>query len=183
MKNPLLVLAVIALLSGCATTSRDFGVVRNGQTRCLEQASAESAKTGVIRWCTSRQMFQPNRHNVSLGTTTLFAGTDYADVKFEKQIDNVIYAGSCIPEIDITDMQTSRPVLVGKLPKELIVACDIKSNERGEMLPYARTNACAAVSAKELGPIVGSVFPFKRTQRCSLVANGEEVFKGSFRYE
>jgi hypothetical protein len=183
MKTNLLVLALITLLSGCATTSRDFGVVRHGQTRCLEQSPAESAKTEAVRWCTSRQMFQPNRHNVTLGTTSLFAGTDYADVKFEKQIDNVIYTGSCIPEIDITDMQTSRPVLVGKLPKALIAACDIKSNERGEMLPYARTSACADVSVKELGPIVGSVFPFKRTQRCRLVANGEEVFKGSFRYE
>ncbi len=80
-------------------------------------------------------------------------------------------------------MKTSKPVLVSKLPRALIEACDIKSNERGEMLPFARTAVCASVYFKEIKPLVGDVYPFKRVQRCSVVAGSKEIFKASFRYE
>lgn len=104
-------------------------------------------------------------------------------MKFEKLVGSVAYVGSCIPDIDITDMKTSRPVLVSALPTALIAACKIKSDDRGEMIPFARTEDCALVYAKELKPLVGTVFPFKRIQRCSIVTSGKEIFKGSFRYE
>jgi hypothetical protein len=183
MKTNLLFFISTSFLAGCATTSSDSAVVYSGDTRCLEQTAPESPKASAVRWCSSRQIFQPNRHTVTLGSTSLFAGTDYEDVKFEKQVGSVTYIGSCIPEIDITDTKTSKPVLVSKLPKALIEACDIKANERGEMVPFARTAACTSVYTKELGPLIGAVFPFKRIQRCNIAVGSKEVFKGSFRYE
>lgn len=183
MKTLSLALLGAILLPACANISGNSALIYHGQTRCIEQTLPENVPSHTVRWCSSRLLFQPNRHVVTVDQQVLFSDTDYADIKFEKQLGSEKFVGSCIPEIDITDMKSSRPIQVSELPPTLVSACKIQANNHGEMIPFARTAECSAVYAKELSPLVGKAFPFKRHQRCSISANGKLQFSGSFRYE
>jgi len=71
------------LLAGCAVTPKDLALIRSGETKCLEQEATSGANKYLTRWCTSRQLFQPNRHVIKINDQVLFDGDDRDDLKTE----------------------------------------------------------------------------------------------------
>ena len=175
-------LTIAALLAGCVTTPKDLALVRSGQIKCLEQVATVGDKRQLTRWCTSRQIFQPNRHIITINGQTIFDGNDRDDVRVEKNLPEGTFVATCTPRMDITDMKTDKPVAVSLLPQELVDSCKIVADGKGLHRPFLRDQQCLKVYATHVGPLVGKVFPFKRWQECTIQASGSRVFKGTFYY-
>jgi hypothetical protein len=152
--------------------------------RCMQQESAGAASEKyVTRWCTFRQIFQPNRHLITVNGLTIFDGNDRDDVRAEKVIGATRIAAACTPRMEIMDMSSDRAVALSKLPKELVDACRIVADEAGSHRPFLRDEQCSRVYSAAVGPMVGKTLPFKRTQECRVEAGGTNVFQGTFLYQ
>ena len=137
----------------------------------------------IVSWCSSRRLFTPNAHVVLIEGVKAFDGNDFDRVQFNATVGTNSYVGACVQAVDITDMKTSQLVARSELPKAVIEACDIKQNERGQAMIFSISEACSPVYYKEIGPLVGRLFPFKREQTCQITKNGQPFFAGTLRYE
>ena len=185
MRPSLLLSASLALLaSGCATTSSDVMLIQAGaDMRCMQQelTAADGVKYAT-RWCSYRQIFQPNRHVVRVNGQTIFDGNDREDVRAEQTLGATKIVAACTPRIEILDMRTEGTVPLSELPDSLVAACRITADERGFHRAFLRDQECLKVYSATVGPLVGKTLPFKRTQECQLQAGGSTVFKGTFVY-
>ncbi len=148
-----------------------------------QEAAGAGAQKLTTRWCTSRQIFQPNRHVVRVNGETVFDGNDRDDVRAEQIIGGVTVLASCTPKIEIMDMRSDKPVAMSGLPAELVSACRIVADESGFHRPFLRDAECSKVYGAIVGPMVGRTLPFKRTQECKVQAAGSTVFEGTFLYQ
>ncbi len=177
-------LALAGLLSACASPQGSQMTIRAGaDMRCMQQEAGATPQKTVTRWCTSRQIFQPNRHIVTVNGQPLFDGNDRDDVRAEKQLGGTTFAATCTPRIEIMDMSSDKPMPLAKLPPELVNACRVTADEAGFHRPFLRDEACSRVYGALVGPLVGKTLPFKRTQECRVTAGGSTVFEGTFVYQ
>jgi len=185
MRPTLLLSASLALFaSGCATTSSDVMLIQAGaDMRCMQQeVVASDGIKYATRWCSSRQIFQPNRHVVRVNGQTLLDGNDREDVRAEQTLGAAKVVAACTPRIEILDLRTEGTVLLSTLPESLVSACKITADERGFHRAFLRDQECLKVYSATVGPLVGKTLPFKRTQECQVQAAGSTVFKGTFVY-
>lgn len=171
-----------AILTACATGFSDSTVVRSGGSACLTQEGSVDSKTHQVSWCSSRQLFQPNKHVVTLNGVKLFDGTDYRDIGFKKSTDFGEVAAECTPRISITETMNRKPIPLSTLPPAAVNACQLKADERGHLLPFLRTPECANAYAQHIVPMVGKIYPFKQDQVCKLSLKNTQIFLGSFTY-
>lgn len=174
----------LLFLTGCATAPGSTMVIQAGaDMRCMQQKATDATgKEYATRWCSLRRIFQPNAHVVRVNGQTLFDGNDRDDVRAEQVLAGVPMKVACTPRIEVTSMQTDLPLPVAQLPAELVQACRVEADAKGLHKPFLRDAACGKVYAATVGPMVGKVLPFKRTQECEIQAGGTTVFKGTFVY-
>jgi hypothetical protein len=157
------------LVAGCTSLQSDTMVINAGSNmRCMQQDAIDA--TGAkytTRWCTSRQIFQPNRHIVKVNGQMVFDGNDRDDVRAEVSLAGNRISASCTPRIEIIDMKSDRPVVMSALPNELIDSCRIVADSAGLHRPFLRDEECSKVYGAVVGPMVGKTLPFKRTQECT----------------
>jgi hypothetical protein len=112
-------------------------------------------------------------------------GNDCDDVRAGPAVAGVPLKLACTPRIEVMSMQTEGPsprwpLPLAQLPAELVQACRVQAEARGLHKPFLREAACGQVYAAAVGPMVGKVLAFKRTQACEIQAGGTAVFKGMF---
>ena len=126
-------------------------------------------------------MFQPAQVLVQVNKQTVFEGTTYKRVAFEKLIREGTVTGGCDENIQIQDAKTGQPVTLANLPKELTSGCKISANSNGASLPFKKDSACDEVYYNHLAPIIGEVVPVGLSQQCAVRLNNEVIFDGTFR--
>jgi hypothetical protein len=173
------------LISGCTSLQTDSMVIRAGaDMRCMQQDAVDATNTKyTTRWCTSRQIFQPNRHIVKVNGQTVFDGNDRDDVRAEVSLTGSKVSATCTPRIEIMDLKSDGPVAISSLPKELIESCRIVADAAGLHRPFLRDEQCSKVYSAVVGPMVGKTLPFKRTQECKAEIGALTIFKGTFVYQ
>lgn len=186
LRLPLLAtLAAVGLLSACASPPGTELVIRAGaDMRCMQQESGAAGPQKVTtRWCSSRQIFQPNRHIVKVNGQTVFDGNDRDDVRAQARVGTATASVACTPRIEILDLRSEKSVALAALPKELVQACRIVADDAGFHRPFLRDAQCSQVYGAAVGPMVGRTLPFKRTQECQVTLDGATVFSASFVYQ
>ncbi|MDR1461608.1 MAG: hypothetical protein LBI68_00445 [Azoarcus sp.] len=177
MKNAISILCAVAL-TACASTPT---AKSSNAPKCQTGTATINNQSISTSFCIQTAAFKPSQYLVQVNGQTVFRGTDFARVAFEKQIKEGKVTGGCDENILlITEHKMDRPIAFTALPAELTAGCHISADSNGNSLPFKKDAACDEVFYKHLGPMLGSVSPVALGKRCTVHIDGKVILDSPF---
>lgn len=177
MKYSILILAVAVAACTPTHTARDS----NGPG-CRGNSIKMNDQSISTLFCLRTVKFKPSQYLVQVNGQTVFKGTDYERVAFEKRIKEGKVTGGCDENVLLQDSTLGRPVAFATLPEELKSGCRISADSSGNVLPFRKDVACDKVFYKHLAPILGKMVPIEISRQCTVQLDNNVIFDGAYQF-
>lgn len=176
MKGTLLAVCLLSL-AGCASSpDASFSHATPG---CKAATATVDGKPVATQFCIKAITFKPSQYLVTVNDQTLFSGTDYQRVAFEKSIREGQAKGGCNELIELRDSDL-KPIARNELPAELVAGCRISADANGRAQAFSKDAACDQAFYKSLAPLLGKVIPTEVARQCTVTLGEQTVFDQRF---
>ncbi|WP_024776294.1 hypothetical protein [Pseudomonas corrugata] len=154
----------------------------NALPGCKSATASVNNQPVTTQFCIKSILFQPSQYRVSVNDQTVFSGTDYERVAFEKTVKEGAVSGGCDEILEAQLGNAQKPAALKDLPADIVKGCHITADAEDRSQPFSRDAACDKVLYKAMEPLSSKVTTVEIARQCSVRIGAQTVFDDRFNF-